>query len=228
MHRLLLLSVLVAVASFPPSLQAQRKSSASAAFRVAPRAAAPPARMIPVPRGIPVGGVSLATPGRFGRPFFFNPRFRRRHFLTSGCFGNPFFCSASYYPYPLTSYPPLYWSQTEYVQQPYPVAPQTYDNIALRDPIDRLTEEVGRLRLELEARQAPQPSPRSAVEQAPPTILVFRDDRRMEVRNYSIVGQSLWVFSEQHARKYPLSALDLPATKSANERRGVEFTLPSH
>ena len=34
------------------------------------------------------------------------------------------------------------------------------------------------------------------------------------------------VFAERHGKKYPLSDLDLPATKSANEQRGVEFALP--
>jgi len=55
---------------------------------------------------------------------------------------------------------------------------------------------------------------------------VFRDGHRSEVQNYGIVGQTLWIFTERHARKYPLSDLDLPATKAANEQRGVEFTVP--
>jgi hypothetical protein len=65
------------------------------------------------------------------------------------------------------------------------------------------------------------------VEQTPPTVLVFRDGHRSEVQNYGIVGQTLWVFTERHARKVPLSDLDIPATKAANEERGIEFALPS-
>ena len=92
-------------------------------------------------------------------------------------------------------------------------------------PADRLTDEVERLRQEQEARQATPPTSRSAVEQAPPTVLVFRDGHRSEVQNYGIVGQTFWVFTERHARKYQLSDLDLPATKTANEQRGVEFVV---
>jgi hypothetical protein len=186
--------------------------------------------MMPAPRGIAAGGVRFAPPGRFGHPFFVNPRFRHHHhfFITSNpCFGNPFFCRGFFFPNQFPFYPPLFWPETQYVQQPYPVVQQTYDDTALRNQIDRLTDEVERLRQEQEARQAPQPSPRSAVEQAPPTVLVFRDGHSSEVQNYGIVGQTLWVFTERHAKKYPLSDLDLPATKAADEQRGVEFALPS-
>ena len=121
--------------------------------------------------------------------------------------------------------PKDFWPETEYARQPYPGVQQTYNDSALRDEVDRLADEVERLREEQEARQAA-PSPRPAPEQAPPTVLVFRDGHRSQVQNYGIVGQTLWVFTEQHA-KYPLSDLDLPATKSANEKRGIEFALPS-
>jgi len=226
-RRLLLLAVLGAVTVLPLSLQAQRGFAARAPVRVAPHMAAPPARMMP--RGIPAGGVHFVPPGRFGHPVFVNPRFRHHHhfFFTSGCFGNPFLCSGFYYPYPLLSYPPLFWPETQYVQQPYPVVQQTYDDTAVRNQIDRLTDEVERLRQEQEARQATPPTTRSAVEQASPTVLVFRDGHRSEVQNYAIVGQTLWVFTERHANKYPLSDLDLPATKASSEERGGEFALPS-
>jgi len=107
-RRLLLLTVLGAVAVLPSGLQAQRGFAARASVRLAPRMAAPPARMMPVPRGIPAGGIRLGPPGRLGHPFFVNTRFRHHHhfFFTSGCFGNPFLCSGSYYPYSLLSYPP--------------------------------------------------------------------------------------------------------------------------
>jgi hypothetical protein len=59
-----------------------------------------------------------------------------------------------------------------------------------------------------------------------PTELVFRDKHTEEVQNYAIVGQTLWVLSVQRARKIPLAELDIPATKKANDDRGVEFQLP--
>jgi hypothetical protein len=185
--------------------------------------------MMPAPHGIPAGGARFVSPGRFGHPGFVNPRFRHHHhlFITSGCFGNPFLCSGFYYPYSLLSYPPLFWPEAQYARQPYPSVQQMYDDTALRNQIDRLTDEVERLRQEQEARQAPPPTPRSAAEQPSPTVLVFRDGHLSEVQNYGIVGQTLWVFTEHHARKYPISDLDLPATKAANEQRGVEFSVPS-
>jgi hypothetical protein len=60
-----------------------------------------------------------------------------------------------------------------------------------------------------------------------PTVLVFRDGHRSEVQNYGIVGQTLWAFTERQAKKYPLTDLDLSATKAANEQRGGEFAVPS-
>jgi len=221
-HRLLLLSVMGAVAVLPPSLQAQRGRAAGGAVRTTPRMGAP--ARVPVTRGVGAGGVRFVPPGNFGHPGFVNPRFRHHHhvFITSGCFGYPYRCTGFYYPYSTPYYSP-YWAGPEYTQQPYAEVQQTYDDTALRNQIDRLTYEVERLRQEQEARQAP-PPPRLA--EQTPTVLVFRDGHRSEVQNYGIVGQTLWVFTERRARKYPLSDLDLPATKTANEQRGVEFVVP--
>jgi len=78
------------------------------------------------------------------------------------------------------------------------------------------------------ARSAP-PPPREAerTEAAPATVLVFRDQRKQEVQNYAIVGQTLWNFAPQHTEKIPLSDLDLSATTKANDERGVDFRVPN-
>jgi hypothetical protein len=77
------------------------------------------------------------------------------------------------------------------------------------------------------ARSAPPPShDEERSEAAPATVLVFRDQRRQEVQNYAIVGQTLWSFAPQHTQKISLSDLDLPATTKANDERGVDFRLP--
>jgi hypothetical protein len=60
----------------------------------------------------------------------------------------------------------------------------------------------------------------------PPTMLVFRDQHKEEIRNYAIVGQTLWNFAPQHTEKIPLSDLDLPATTKANDDRGLTFRVP--
>jgi len=60
----------------------------------------------------------------------------------------------------------------------------------------------------------------------PATVLVFRDQHRREIQNYAIVGQSLWTFSPQRTEKIPLADLDLAATASVNDERGLTFRLP--
>jgi ribosomal 50S subunit-associated protein YjgA (DUF615 family) len=64
-------------------------------------------------------------------------------------------------------------------------------------------------------------------ESTPITVLIFRDERKREVQNYAVVGQTLWVFEPQRTEKIPLSQLDIPATAKANDERGVEFRVPA-
>jgi len=89
--------------------------------------------------------------------------------------------------------------------------------------IDRLHEEIAELREERDLRTAP---PRPAETDSQPTEFVFRDKHTEEVKNYAIVGESLWVLSSGKARRIPLSELDVAATKKANEDRGVDFKTP--
>jgi hypothetical protein len=58
------------------------------------------------------------------------------------------------------------------------------------------------------------------------TVLVFRDQRIQEVKNYAIIGKTLVVIADERQRKIPLSDLDLDATTKLNEERGVDFQLP--
>ena len=125
---------------------------------------------------------------------------------------------------------------------PYPVYTTPYSQVVEQTPstvadrgsdlageLERLTDEVERLREEQTAReQARLTPPRrpSAEENVPSTILLFRDGHRSEVSNYAIVGQTLWVFTQQRARKIPVSDLDVEATKKVNAGRGVEVPLP--
>jgi len=60
----------------------------------------------------------------------------------------------------------------------------------------------------------------------PATVLIFRDQHQQEIKNYAIVGQTLWNFTPQRTEKIALSGLDLPATEKANEDRGVTFRVP--
>ena len=73
---------------------------------------------------------------------------------------------------------------------------------------------------------APPADPTIPAQEQEPTILVFRDGHKHELRNYVIVGQMLWDFSAKPTRKIPLADLDLDTTRKLNEDRGVEFVLP--
>jgi len=68
---------------------------------------------------------------------------------------------------------------------------------------------------------------RQSLEIDPATVLVFRDQHKEEVRNYAIVGQTLWSFGSPRTEKIPLADLDLPATTKANDERGLTFHLPA-
>jgi TolA-binding protein len=75
----------------------------------------------------------------------------------------------------------------------------------------------------------PAPTPSIAAEtddRAPLTVLVFHDGHRVEARNYAIVGQTLWIYTEQDSKKVALADLDVSATKDANADRGITFQLP--
>jgi hypothetical protein len=179
-------------------------------------------------------GTGLRTPfvgpGRsfagFRQPFFGPRHFHRRPFFPAS---SPFFFG--YYGYPgyyggysystLDSYP---------VYDSYGYSAQNYRNDVAQQQqeIDRLEDEVARLREQREAKEAAPPKQRveNKFEPSTPTLLVFRDKHTQEVQNYAVVGGTLWIFSEQRATKLPLSWLDIDATTKANEDRGVDFQVP--
>jgi len=68
---------------------------------------------------------------------------------------------------------------------------------------------------------AVQPEP-----EGPTTVLVFRDQHRVEAGNYAIAGDKLYILDANDHRTVALSDLDVGATVKANENRGVEFRLP--
>jgi hypothetical protein len=70
--------------------------------------------------------------------------------------------------------------------------------------------------------QDPPPAP-----MYPPTVLVFRDRHKEEIRNYAIVGQTLWNFAPQRTEQIPLARFDIPATIQANDERGIAFRIPT-
>jgi hypothetical protein len=155
----------------------------------------------------------------FSSPFFFH---HHRHFFRPWPY-------LGYYGYPWWYYGDNSYSADSYQNYPASDYSSAYvDNSREQAEIDRLENEVDRLREERDARESAASSASQVGSKADsqPTQLVFRDKRTEDVQNYAIVGQTFWVFSEQRARKIPLAELDIPATKKANDDRGVEFQLP--
>jgi hypothetical protein len=146
-----------------------------------------------------------------------------------------------WYGYPWASsglYGGIGWSGASYSYpvQPdpayvYPYPDNTSSHVAdiQQREIDRLDEEVARLRAErdsdLARNSAPQPPPKAQVRAE--TVLVYRNHRTEEIENYAIVGKTLWVFTERRSRKIPIADLDVPATAKANDARGIDFQLPT-
>ncbi len=111
-----------------------------------------------------------------------------------------------------------------YEQQQYP--PTAYlppsgstATYATQDEVARIQQEVSQLR----AAQAQRYSDQIHTE----TVLVYRDGHKETIQNYAVTGNTLWIFNDTHARKVPLSSLDLTATRQDNDERGVDFIVPS-
>jgi hypothetical protein len=132
----------------------------------------------------------------------------------AGYYGDPFFWGSNSY----DSSNDAYYQQSIAQQQ------------QLQQQVSDLDNEVEQMRAEQEARLvAPPPPPRqptAAVKPGQPTTLVFRDGKTEDVQNYAVVGRTLWIFSEQRARKIPLDQIDLPTTEKINEDQGVDFLAP--
>jgi hypothetical protein len=240
MYRVPAIAVLLAAAALPPSLEGQMRAvqrpNVSGRISVGPHFR---------PMQPPPGGFRMVMPGPLGRrgvfvrTGVFPNHFRFSVFFGNSCFTDPFFdpffCQQFFFRNRFLFARPVFL--------PYPVYTAPYSQVVEQTPstvtdrgsdlareLERLTDEVERLREEQAAREqarlTPPPRRPSAEENVPITILVFRDGHRSEVRNYAIVGQTLWVFTEQRARKIPVSDLDVEATKKVNSDRGVEIPLP--
>src|SRR5215813_2347330 len=179
----------------------------------------------------PLGSRNLWIHSPFRHHFRFNIFFGNSCF--NGAFFDPFFCRNFFFPNRFLFTQPVFLPYPVYSAPYYPVIAQpALEAIdregALAREIERLKDEVERLRAEEtsreQARQATIPPP--PMKENEPTVLIFRDGHQREVRNYAIVGQTLWALTDQYARKIAVSDLDVDATKKANADRGVEIRLP--
>lgn len=166
----------------------------------------------------------------------FHNGFHGRHVHTFGfrnnCFG--FACRGWGVPWVYSGYyDPWWWDSGSSFDEAYE------RDRALANQMNQQSLEEQRMRRQEEADgdqdiyARSDPAPRSAPNEAvnvpalPDTVLVFRDQHKQEVKNYAIVGQTLWNFAPQHTQKIPLSDLDLPATTKANDDRGLTFRVPA-
>ena len=69
--------------------------------------------------------------------------------------------------------------------------------------------------------------PEDPVAAQPSTVLVFKDGHKSDVVNYAIVGDTLFDFGAGRTHKILLADLDLPATRKANDDRGIDFQIPA-
>ena len=239
MYRVPAIAVLLAAAAFPPSLAGQMRTmqrpGVTARISLGPRFRA----VQPLP-----GRFGLMSPRPHGRralfvgPMAFRHNLRFSIFFGNTCFTNPFFdpffCRQFFFRNRFLFAQPAFLPYPVY-SAPYQTAEPTRTTVAdrasdLASEVDRLANEVELMREEQVSReQARQAAPQArppVEEKAPTTILVFRDGHRSEIQNYAVVGQTLWLFTEQRARKIPVSDLDVETTKKVNADRGVEFRLP--
>jgi hypothetical protein len=131
------------------------------------------------------------------------------------------------YGYPYDSYSPYYSAPA--VAEPYYSEPQqVYSQGATDQSNAELSYQVGVLSQQVqELRQQQAQAAQTAVTpSAAPVELFFKDGRRMEIQNYAIIGQTLWVLDERNSTKVPLADLDLDATQRENRSRGLRFSLP--
>lgn len=223
MRRALMAMLVAALAALPS--QAQMRSSRTAAGF---RGTFAPVR--PAPGSIRARG---------GFVFGGNPRvhvfIRPRPFFRHRVFFRPFFSS------PVLLWPSsAYYGGFPYSADDSTVARADYEQGRLIAEVDSLRQEVARLRAEedvrtylsarererqesRQARPAPTPVPEAT---GPATAFVLLNGEQIDAQNYAIVGPTLWILSEQRARKIPLSDLDLDKTTRLNEERGIELRLP--
>src|SRR6266568_486904 len=223
MYQVLATAVLLAATVFPLRLEGQMRATQRRSTPVRIGAGSPFRSAQPHSNGFGV----TSPGGLVRRPGFVGPVAFRRHqrvhiFFGNACFSDSFFCRQFFFRNRFFFAQPVFFPYLIYTSLPYyQVAEQTPATTSEQEA--DLAREVGRLRDEIERLRDEE---RSAEEKAATTILVFRDGRRSEIQNYAIVGQTLWMLTEQRARKMSMSDLDVEATRKLNADRGVEFRTP--
>jgi hypothetical protein len=190
---------------------------------------------IPIATGRAGLNISFDTtaPGSFHRPLLLPPAFYNYPFL-----------SLEYLYQPVA---PEYVAPPQFVMVPPPQEPSPEPKPAQLLLIERHGDRFVRIRdsedeqhdwevARNESRAAPisegLPATSSTRSEPQLTVLIFRDRRREEISNYTIVGGILYEATDYWStgswtKSVNLALLDLPATVRENRVRGVRFLLPS-
>ena len=236
MYQVLATAVLLAATAFPLRLEGQMRATQRPAGPARIGASSPfhSIRSNPNKFVVSSGRRFIRRSGFVGAVEF---RHQRRFpiFFANACFNDPFFCQQFLFSNRFFFAQPVFLPYQVYAYPYYQVAEENpatmVDHEAgMASEVDRLRGEVEQLRAEEQSREearkaAPQARP-STEEKMATTILVFRDGRRSEIQNYAIVGQTLWMLTEQRARKVSMSDFDVEATRKLNADCGVEFRTP--
>ncbi|MGB9103288.1 MAG: hypothetical protein WCC59_00895 [Terriglobales bacterium] len=168
------------------------------------------------------------TPTRFTSGFYFpgvynhgpvNLRPKRHHNYNAG----------AYYPiYVPYAYPVAGAAEPdpEAEAEPDPPAPTIFEHRATTARVPSASADSSRYAHQPTVAAEEEPSPADAREQIP-VVLVYLDGHEQEVKNYAIVGPTLYDLGAFVAHKIPLAELNLKATIKANDDRGVEFSVPA-
>lgn len=142
--------------------------------------------------------------------------------------------------------PPFYYSTFDDSDTPYVYNSSAQDPAAqtagvtanlLGEQIAQLSAEVDALRNERAASsyEPPMRPPYNApptmqddqMPPSPPVTLILNNGKKLEVKNYAVMGDGIWDFSAQPAKRIPLSSINVGASKAATEANGAEFpSLP--
>jgi hypothetical protein len=236
MRRAWYIAAVVALALVMPAMGQIRGAPASVTSMAPGRSfnPGPPASVTSLgPRGFstPCSGPLIpsamgCTPTQFTTGFFFpdahnrgpvNLRPKRHHNNNVG----------GYYPvYVPYAYPVAAEAEADAEAEPDPPAPTIFEH---RSTSERMPSAVAS-----SSRHARQPIAAAEEEQSPadareqiPVVLVYRDGHEQEVKNYAIVGPTLYDLGSFATHKIPLAELNLKATIKANDDRGVEFSVPA-
>ena len=134
---------------------------------------------------------------------------------------------------------PYYYLSSPYDAGPYDAyqyaapdemsAAQSADLTAnlLGEQLHRLTAEVAQLR---NSQPPPLPPPGANDSQPPqeapavtPITVILRDGQQLQVRSFAVMDKVFWDFSQQPAKRIPVTNIDVAASTKATEAAGGEF-----